>query len=287
MMNNKKLFKVGTILVVMGAMVYMTGSLTQTIASIEEKHNLEPFQKLYVDTSGVNFQIVEGNEYNLELDIKSTRQVEFNNKNNMLEVKTSSLSQNFFGLSFFSFLFNNDKEQDLIVLTIPTDSEFEVVELSTGSGNLNADKIVSDKIVFDISSGSVVVDEIETKDIEVDGSSGSFKVNSLITDTMNVDYSSGSVRISNIEAVNAVCKVSSGSLYLQGDFSESVKATSSSGSVQVELDKGYNDYNYMLKASSGKVTVNGDNWGNMSNVTGDKPLVDVSVSAGIARVNTK
>ncbi len=300
----KKLIAMPIICIILGIIIYITGRNSFMLNNIKNDYALEPFDNIYFDTMGIDVVIQQGDEYKLEFT--NNRPVSFNYMNETLVVmyrhaphtNISILNQLLIGFTF----------NDALTLTIPQNTSFDEIkleidgrgifnieslnaneiEIEIGSGTINIDNLNSNKLDVDFSSGEILIDTLVTNDFYIKGGSGTFTANVLIADNLNIDSSSGDMQISNIQVNDTTATVGSGSLALQGDFSGDINLSVSSGQAKLSSNNSQDYYDYLFSSgSSGNIFLNEQNIGDTTELSGNKPVVDISVGSGNVSIFTK
>ncbi len=288
----------------LGIIVYIAGRNAFMLNNTINVYALEPFNNIYFDTKGIDVVIQQGNEY--RLDFTSNRPVSFSSTNEDLVVIYSHSPHT--NISILNQLLTGFTVNDAITLTIPTNTSFDEVklkingrgifdidtlnaneiEVEVGSGTINIDSLKANKLDVNFISGDILINTLATNDFYIEGGSGTFTANGAVADNLNIDTSSSDVQISNIQVNDTTALVGSGSLSLQGDFSGDINLSVSSGKAKLSFTNHQDYYDYLFSSrSSGSIFLNEQKMEDANQLSGNKPVVDISVGSGNVSILTK
>lgn len=265
-----------------------------------EKTELEEFSDISVGLSYCDLSILPGDGYYLEYrmdgicekpDYKvSNGKFQFQESQTQLKYRTG-----------FHFFFNPgslswDDEPFYVNLYVPEDQYFNLLKVSSESGNveigniqakeieihaeygnLNADSLTGDKISIDADSGKIKLGDIACDNLDITNDYGDVSANSfeasdkavITLESGNLDLSrleSGRLTLSNeygnccideITVKNSDITLESGRLELYDAILGNTEINSSYGNVSLDLAGGISDYNYDLDASYGTIKLDG------------------------------
>ncbi|OOB77368.1 MAG: hypothetical protein BEN18_10400 [Epulopiscium sp. Nuni2H_MBin001] len=215
MLNKNKALKVAVGTMVSGLVLYGVGIRCYTYAeTIDEYYKLESFQNLSIDTSQININIIEADEFALEINnLDSTGYVNVENKNGTLEIEGAATKSRI-QIGIFSMFLNQNKITPDITLYVPTGSYFQTVDIDV-SGDLNIGNLYGNQIGMDMGLGDAYINTIHADQFTLEGSSGDFIIDSLLADYVELYMSSGDVDINTLKAQECIIEGSIGDLIEQ------------------------------------------------------------------------
>lgn len=176
--------------------------------------------------------------------------------------------------------------------SINISSEIEIEELSAkaSSGEIFLKDLTVDNAEINVSSGSITITNFETKILEVTASSGKIILKKVKAEGADISLSSGSINLEDANFKNLKISASSGKITATKLFVENSEISASSGTVNLGVvANNPDDYSLDLKTSSGKISVQKDDYnisvyGNL--FLGNGPnSIKVIVSSGNITIN--
>lgn len=171
----------------LGALGFVTGIFSNDNVLDEARiYDIsEDFLCLDLDVGAADISIIEGNEFQLESNIRNLDAHVFNNTLVIEELK-NELSAGFF----------NKSNGARVILQIPADFVFDKVELSTGAGRLVAENIATDTLSLELGAGQAKFENlIANKRAEIEGGTGQIAINSGSLTNLNMEMGVGEARI--------------------------------------------------------------------------------------------
>lgn len=131
---------------------------------------------------------------------------------------------------------------------------FDLLELTTSSGNITASDLTATNTKVESSSGDIQFDGLEGDLLAINNTSGNQKVsNSKTSQVLTLRSSSGNLEINDVITSSTDIKTSSGNIIVKESQSEEMKLRSSSGDIT--YDKTKLAGNIDCKTESGEVKV--------------------------------
>lgn len=136
-------------------------------------------------------------------------------------------------------------EKDLVMITLPYDMHFEVMELSLGAGSakLKNHSTTYERVGISVGAGTVSVDNL------------------LVNGHVKAGTGAGTVEILDFKAASASADCGVGTMKLRGTIDGNMDISCAVGSVEVNLNAVESDYNYDISCAVGSILVNGSKRG--------------------------
>lgn len=255
-----------------------TGEVTQT-----GWEKLEAFTNLKVEVGTVDFNIIQGEEYKIELDIKSHVDLTYNIKGDTLYVKQKNIDKYGLGDSF-----RNNMNDGKITVMIPEDITLDKVILNLGVGESLVENIKAHQLQINNGVGSMVINNVVAEDAHITGGVGDTYVEGLMTEKVIFDSGVGSVNASGLVSKSLEANMGVGDIYIQGDVQGDIEATGGLGELKLELEGKEKDYNYIISRGGGDITINGMNQFGLGDVKFDNGgKYDIEIEAGLGEIVIK
>lgn len=140
-----------------------------------------------------------------------------------------------------------------IEISIPEDTKFKNVLISQSSGDIGIEKLYSDNIVLESSSGDLEADSITANyKIDIRKTSGDVEIKNVASDDLIMVSTSGSIDIDKINTIDTSITSTSGSVNVNKLDTESYDLKTTSGSVKISSISA--DY-FTVNSTSGSVTM--------------------------------
>lgn len=131
---------------------------------------------------------------------------------------------------------------------------FMNVEIESISGSIDADIEVADRVVFDSTSGSVKIEDLNNTELAVYTVSGSVRLNNVISESsMIIETTSGSVKLDNVDGNSIEISTVSGSVNGKILSAKQYHVSTVSGSVNVPDSNGAGSFN--IETVSGSIDI--------------------------------
>lgn len=174
--------------------VILTGiySLTGILGLNKEKN---PNQKLQV----VDCSNIKSNITKLKLDLDYTNLIIKTSSDFKLETTNSNIKCKVRGNKIKIIdkknLFYQKTNTEKVIVTLPKELVFSEMEIDTGTGSVNIDKIVTNKLEMDLGTGKTTIKELVTNEAEIDTGAGEFTISSGTINNLDFDIGVGNVYI--------------------------------------------------------------------------------------------
>lgn len=140
-------------------------------------------------------------------------------------------------------LFNNNNNNELIIY-VPKDFIFDLVNIETGAGKLNLSSLSSEKLYLNLGAGKV-------------------KINNLIvTNSADIEGGAGETIIENSSINNLDLDMGAGKLLLNSKLTGNSEIDAGVGKMNLLLIGSLNDYSITLDKGIGSATINNRNMEN-------------------------
>lgn len=145
----------------------------------------------------------------------------------------------------------------VITVTVPEDEVLRKVDISVGTGSLEADSILADEAYIQVEVGEFTCDNLNvsgTAELEVDV--GSIAVDSgRAAEALNVEAGVGSAVLNEFVSGPASMSADTGSVAYSGTIRGDWEARCDLGSVALFLDGTQENYNYIIECDLGDVEI--------------------------------
>lgn len=134
------------------------------------------------------------------------------------------------------------------------------VDISTISGDIEAEKISADKIKLSSTSGDIKVEKSKGKETIVETVSGDVEIEEIESDSLSVNTTSGEIEMERIDSVNTTLKTLSGDIELSNVKSKNFTLETISGDTNIsylssdEADIKTTSSNVRIKQNESKKT---------------------------------
>lgn len=150
-----------------------------------------------VATSSIIFKT--GDSFKIETNNKKIELKETND-----ELKIKEKKHNFF----------NRKNSDLVI-TVPVDYKFDKVEIDSGAGIVNIDKLNTEILDFDLGAGKVDVDNLNVLEkTSIDGGAGRISIKNSVINNLDLDMGFGELTLNSLVVGNNKVNAGVGKLTL-------------------------------------------------------------------------
>lgn len=206
---------------------------------------------LSINVKATNLVIKEGEEF----------AVETNNKYINVEERSHELIIKEKNRTTYS-----SKNNDLIVY-IPSDTEFDVVYILAGAGQLKIDTILTEKLDLELGAGNAEIEElVVNKKASIDGGVGKFEIKSGTIHNLDVELGVGKTEIT-------------------AKLLESSTLEAGVGELKLNLIGSEDDYKIYAEKGIGAITIDGDGIKNESTIGDGENTIDIE--GGIGSINIK
>lgn len=211
---------------------------------ITETQKLDAFDKIVVDTSTFDVNIVKGDDYSITYHVPDDQKPEISNKNGVLTV---NLEQDT-GFTFLNIGFFGSDDDAYATITVPDAGSTKIVDIesstadikitdlnidgsiSTSTGDIRLNNNKMGDMRFTVSTGDIYIDNCKMDTLETKASTGEVKINdSVINGKYTAKTSTGDVNINKSEL---------GALTLNGSTSDVTAKSTSIGNIKIETSTG-------------------------------------------------
>lgn len=222
-----------------------------TVPVLERKTvSAEGADSIFVETSGMNIEIVQGKSEDIEvrIDGKASKkhadrfELEAEAKDNAVYIHGSYRDRFFVGFNFVSV--------DLIV-ELP-ERLWKEAGISSNSGNIELERLNATTAMIETRSGNIDVEKLDADTAGLQSQSGNIEAEELKADSLTLETRSGNVKADGYSAGQVTAKALSGNITLE-DGAGSVNGETRSGNIRIALDRLESDIR--LKSDSGNVRI--------------------------------
>lgn len=206
---------------------------------------------LYIELRASNLIIKEGEKFLVDVNNKYVDVVELDNKLSIIERKHSILN----GI------------KDMVTVYIPKNTNFGLVDISNGAGNIMIESINTNLFNLEVGAGKVEIDTLNvSKSADIEGGAGKISILSGNINNLDLDLGVGEF---NLEAL----------LTGNNDIESGV------GSVNIKLLGTSNDYKIKTTKGLGSIMIDNINVSNDTVYENGNNLINID--GGIGSVNIK
>lgn len=171
--------------------------------------------------------------------------------------------------NWFGIWDDEDKPYQILI-KIPKDYVFRDVEISTGAGTADIERLEAISIALKTGAG-----ELDAKEL-------------IAAEEINIEAGVGETTIRNLQATKAEFSVGVGELDIKGRVDGDISAECGVGELTMELANEESDFNYEVSCGVGEVSVNGKDYSGIgrshSNDNGASYDFDMSCGVGTIEV---
>lgn len=130
-----------------------------------------------------------------------------------------------------------------VVISLPRDMTFEVIELCVGGGEIDAEYLDADKISVKVGGGEVTIEKMQTGELDADVGAGEFTVErGRVEGNATINVGVGETFFGGFVGGDAALRCGMGDLSFYGE------------------DMNEADYNYAMTCGAGEITLNGSSY---------------------------
>lgn len=225
-----------------------------------QEHALENIDRLDIDVSSSHVYVTSADIDHLRLELKkaddSRKTMHTQEQGDELQISVQGPKFQILPLDWLTQLISGKMPQtEELYVTIPDDFD-QAIRLDSSSGTINMAGLQGlSELDIDVSSGSVVIEEIMTEKFRYDGSSGRLTVQGLNAHESEIAISSGKVILNDISG-EIQGESSSGSVEINvASLEESIEWQASSGSITLRLP---HEASFELSASTSSGSIDSD-----------------------------
>mgnify|MGYP001942885151 FL=1 len=225
-----------------------------------QEHALENIDRLDIDVSSSHVYVTSADIDHLRLELKkaddSRKTMHTQEQGDELQISVQGPKFQILPLDWLTQLISGKMPQtEELYVTIPDDFD-QAIRLDSSSGTINMAGLQGlSELDIDVSSGSVMIEEIMTEKFRYDGSSGRLTVQGLNAHESEIAISSGKVILNDISG-EIQGESSSGSVEINvASLEESIEWQASSGSITLRLP---HEASFELSASTSSGSIDSD-----------------------------
>lgn len=241
------------------------------------------FDKLDIKIGTVNLNIVEGEQYKIEIDIKRNVDLSYGIKGKTLHVKQKFEPQ-------FNMGDLNTRQDGSITITVPRDMKLEEVEIESGVGQGLIENIKTKKLEMESGVGIVKIKEVIADETIISCGVGDLNIEGLTAEKIKVEGGVGSIKVYDLISNKLEASIGVGSVLLEGDVKGNIAIEGGIGGLELNLAGRESDYNYIIERGGGKITINGTKQSGVGDVkiqNDGRHDVEISVGLGEIKITTK
>ena len=240
---------------------------------VEDTIDLSEFKELKVDVSAMNTYIETGDSYKLEYRVREDYIPNIEEKGDKLTIKQPS----HFGITLHGLF---DSEDEYCRRSLPKDAGMLEFDVESSSGTVSVEDLqINGKI--EISSGEIVLNNIEGDELKLEASSGSIDLKDVNTKKLKLKITSGGVQAEYCNTDKLEADMTSGNMNLEDLKFSKAAFDMTSGNVEAEVLGSEKDYSYNLKSTSGDLRINGKSYDDDYRSGDDKDhMITVDMTSG-------
>lgn len=208
---------------------------------------------LEIDVRYSNLQIKTGNNFIAQTNNPN---IECAQTNNTLVIKEKGNNW-----------FNKNNKYELTVY-IPTELEFQEVEIENGAGTINIEAIVAEKLILNLGAGETTIKNVNANNLKIDNGTGRLMISSGRIKDLDLDMGVGETEISANLVGNS-------------------KIDTGVGSLKLNLSDNEEAYRIKVNKGIGTISLNGKELlDNTINGNGEN-FIDINGGIGEIKIKTK
>lgn len=230
-----------------------------------KSYSLEAFDTLEVDIDAGTMEIIEGNEWSLEIERVDSKYFNYENKNKKLKIDYNlGRKKNLFNWKSWK---NNNRDEKFL-LTVPKGTKLEEMDLEFGITHIGVNGLTIKEVDISSGVGEIILENCTIEDLSVNGGVGQIIGNGL--------------KVTKSTTINSGV----GEIILEGEFKGNIEIDGGVGSVQLNMENcTEDDYNYTVDQGMGSVIIGENSKGDFGgswnkNTTTAKNNIDVQGGLG-------
>ena len=224
-------------------------TLTGELKNIKINNDIK---KIDIETKGINIIIKEGKKLKIETDNKDIKTKESNNK--LLIVEDNN-----------SLIHKTDYTE--LIITIPTNYEFNEVSIDNGAGKIDIDKLNTKNINLDLGAGQVNIKNLNvTNELDIDGGAGEINIENSHINNLDLDLGLGKTSIN--ASINGISEIDCGI-----------------GELIINLIGTEDNYKIKSDKGLGNVTINNEKMKSNTYYGNGNNLIEISGGIGSISIN--
>jgi len=224
-------------------------TLTGELKTIKINNDIK---KIDIETKGVSIIIKEGKKFKIETDNKDIKTKESNKK--LLIVEDNN-----------NWIHKTDYTE--LIITIPTNYEFNEVSIDSGAGKINIEKLNTKNINLDLGAGQVNIKNLKvTNESDIDGGAGEINIENSHINNLDLDLGIGKTTLN--ASIKGISEIDCGL-----------------GELIVNLIGTEDDYKINLNKGLGNATLNNEKMKNNTYYGFGTNLIEISGGIGNININ--
>lgn len=222
-------FAVFLIVGIVSSIMFGITAITSIFSDKEIKETTEVINvngnisSLEIDVSSLNLEIKEDSSFKIETNDKYIKIREHNNKLTITERKHN--------------LFSKGENNDLIIY-IPSNFIFNDIEIDSGAGRIDIDKLTTRRLDLDLGAGEVSINNLNVlNEAEINGGAGEININNSSLTNLDLDMGVGKLTLNSSLLGNSQIDAGVG---------------------EMDINLIDNDYRIMPNKGIGKITINNE-----------------------------
>ena len=155
---------------------------------IVNDENLDEFDKMSLEIGAANVEVIEGDNYSINIDMDKKIAISYKIENQTLEVIQKSNKDKLDEKHFENNLGNN-----IIVITIPKGKELKLLKGEQGLGEWKINDLSIQEINIEMGVGNCVLNNIVNKGLIVEGGVGNIDINGEIKGDIDIEGGLGRI----------------------------------------------------------------------------------------------
>lgn len=173
-------------------------------------------QELKLDINATQLVITEGDVFSVQ---SNNKYLKVSEQGNLLEITETERH------------YTNTSNKIRLEICIPTGTTFKKVDIVTGAGQVNVDRLAAEDLYLELGAGQVQIETLEaTRSSEINGGAGQVIVNDGTLHNLDLDMGVGELRIKSALTGDCDLDMGVGATYLN--------LVGSIDDYRIELDKG-------------------------------------------------
>lgn len=244
---------------------------------------LDGFSEMKVEVGTVNFNVVIGEDYKIEVDVKTNVDLSYDIRGEKLYIKQKNIEQYRRNNGFRSNL--ND---GTITVMIPQDAKLEEVILNLGVGEGHLEGITVNELEISNGVGSMNINNVVANNAHITGGVGDIKVEDFKVKGVVFDSGVGDLNVTSLVSDRLEANMGVGDVSIQGDIQGDIEIGGGLGSLRLELVGQEKDYNYFISRGGGHITINEMNQFGLGDVkVNNNSQYNIEIEAGLGEILIK
>ena len=244
---------------------------------------LDGFSEMKVEVGTVDFNVVIGEDYKIEVDVKTNVDLSYDIRGEKLYIKQKNIEQYRRNNGFRSNL--ND---GTITVMIPQDAKLEEVILNLGVGEGHLEGITVNELEISNGVGSMNINNVVANNAHITGGVGDIKVEDFKVKGVVFDSGVGDLNVTSLVSDRLEANMGVGDVSIQGDIQGDIEIGGGLGSLRLELVGQEKDYNYFISRGGGHITINEMNQFGLGDVkVNNNSQYNIEIEAGLGEILIK